>query len=181
MGHSLLGCLYSPRVLMPTVLVYLVKPIIRLSAQVFIEEEWGFDRHFYPLVYHLLRIAGLGLESLILAPFELARKRMFIQKLDHFSSQNSTSHIPFETIVETHHFPLTGVFHGFGAVIAQEGGKPLKTYHMNEKDLASIYGNQMAYKYGYGSGISSLFRGFWPHFLANTVDYISQEINHDVY
>jgi Mitochondrial carrier protein len=179
----ILGTFYHPRVLLPSFLIYSISPIIRYLSTSFIENELGYDSTFTPIMYNLCQLGMLAIEAFVTAPLELARSRIFAQRID-----GKISHV--DNCIETSHQSYSTPFDCLQKVVIQEGGRR-KTGPKNSKisadDWQNIYGggstnpgesDGLLFKIaGYGQGLASCFRGFAPRYCALVVRYISQEIN----
>ncbi|KAI8924360.1 hypothetical protein BC831DRAFT_465872 [Entophlyctis helioformis] len=195
-----LSTLYSPRILIPSILIHSLGPFVRFFSARIIADELGLDPDFTPMMYRLATLGFLAIESAILAPLEMARKRLQVQRLDAFrSSPNpanpSGSRVQsFETTVETSGTPYTGIMHCLGSIIAEEGGNRsvLKKRNVNTNlsaaDWQDVYGGGAPQSAPTGmwasmtrlsKGLSTLYRGFWAHYASTVVLYVSSEIAKD--
>jgi hypothetical protein len=137
-------------------------------------------------LYKLAQIAFLGVETLIMCPLELARKRLFAQRVD-FSKTNDLS---MKCRIETRAEPYSGVLSCLYSVTREEGGAKVNNEiisQISKDDWRSIYGNGQESKKdgffeslrGIGKGFASIYRGFWPRYLGNIALFISNEIKED--
>lgn len=188
-SDSLFSVLYAPQNLFPAVAYYSMSAMVRYSSTYFIENELGLDSTFSPFLYRLSQIACLGVEAFVLCPLELARKRLFAQRItSNDSSKGSASQI-VDSSVQTHNVPYSGVLQCLASVIEEEGtvSKPKRPKNVSKADWTAIYGQEndndgsdtWKRAKGYLNGFSSLFRGFWPRYASMLVLYISDEISND--
>ncbi|KAJ3315343.1 hypothetical protein HDV04_003736 [Boothiomyces sp. JEL0838] len=178
---SILSTFYSVKQLIPTALVYTISPLIRYGSVCFIEQELGLDTTFSPVFYKLAQICCLGVESLVMAPIELARKRLQAQRLD---ATTATTQQSLDSCIETCDRPYTGILDVLISVVKEEGPrKKGKSKNISQQDWQSVYGNVEQEKesnwktlVGYGQGLTSLYRGFWPRYFSSLILFVSEEI-----
>jgi fusion and transport protein UGO1 len=179
-----IASLYNMRILLPSLLVYTISPLINVMTSQYIEQELGLDQDFTPLLYQTAKIAALGLESLIITPFEFARKRMFVQDINAFKTNLQSNDIEqsalvdtvtFETCIETSPVVYTGIANCIVSVVQEEGGKEQKISENEEWE--NVYGNVLpkVRKSPYGQGVFSLYRGFWTRYASSVIKYISND------
>lgn len=160
----------------------------------YIEHELGLDAHFNPILYRFAKIASLGVEALIITPFELARKRMFVQRVDAFKRnihvntdggvESDSKLQTLETCVQISPAPYTSLLHCIGSVISEEGGIVSQTSKAT-KEWEEVYGTSVlpvpkaSFFGGMGRGVSSVYRGFWTRFAANVVEYCVHDVQRD--
>ncbi|KAJ3274209.1 hypothetical protein HDV01_003282 [Terramyces sp. JEL0728] len=178
-NSSILSTLYTAKSLIPTALVYTISPLIRYGSVCFIEQELGLDTTFSPVLYKLAQACCLGVESLVMAPIELARKRLQAQRIDAQTSQQG-----LDSCIETSDKPYTGILDVLISVVKEEGPrKPQKNKNISQQDWQSVYGNVEQEKegtwktlVGLGQGLTSLYRGFWPRYFSSLILFVSEEI-----
>ncbi|KAI8902831.1 mitochondrial carrier domain-containing protein [Globomyces pollinis-pini] len=197
--HSgILATFYSARLLIPSLLIHSISPLIRYGSICFIEQELGLDTTFTPVLYKVCQLLCLGVEALMMAPVELARKRLFVQRLDGFGQGKLKPATPNDSCIETYDEPYTGLIDCLNSVVKHEGGKgaiqkPQQLNNISTAEWQSVYGggtspspsgankgmwNGMV---GLGIGISSMYRGFWPRYASMLITFISEEITRDDY
>lgn len=83
--------LYSPRVLAPALFHHALVPSLRLVSNHIISEHLDLSEDMTPVLFHLTRLALLAVEVFITTPFELARRRLHLQRLKPPRSKLSKS------------------------------------------------------------------------------------------
>ena len=183
---SIFSVLYSPTNLLPSIAYYSISAMLRFSSIYFIESNLGLDSTFSPLMYKLSQICCLGVEALLLSPMELARKRLFAQKLGPCIEDSSKRPLMVDSSVQLHNEPYTGVLNCMISVIEEEGkpDRPKKPKNISKADWIAIHGEEnespattWTTTKGYWKGFKSLFRGFWPRYASILVLFISDEIS----
>ena len=185
--ESIFSVLYASKNLLPSIAYHSIGATIRFTSTYIIESELGLDSTFSPFLYKLSQLAFLGVECFLLCPLELARKRLFAQKLA-VSNESKSSPI-VESNVQTHNEPYRGVLDCIVSVINEEGRvhRSKRPKNVSKADWTKITGENpndnsseswKAAK-GYINGFSSLFRGFWPKYASMLVLYISDDISND--
>ncbi|KAL2918533.1 hypothetical protein HK105_201934 [Polyrhizophydium stewartii] len=197
-SSSAFSTLYTPRVLIPSILVHSVGPFVRFFSARIIQDELGLDAAFTPVLYRLATLGFLAIEAAIVTPIEMARKRLQVQRLDafrqspnHAASPHATRTQAFDSVVETSATPYTGMLNCIGCIVAEEGGRrPVKRRQHMGGNLSSaewqdVYGGGGGEKPATGvveslgrlaKGISTLYRGFWARYAATVILYASSEI-----
>ncbi|KAJ3183196.1 hypothetical protein HDU85_002222 [Gaertneriomyces sp. JEL0708] len=136
-NSSLLGALYPPEHLLPSVLIHFLSPLVRTLTLQYLAEEFGIDREFSPTVWHFCAVAAIGMECIITGPFELARKRLAIQKKrekrrlsrrDIYETSVAEAPQPqesnmYQTCVTPSPKQYSGVWDVISSVLSSEGGK----------------------------------------------------------
>ena len=115
-SSGILGTFYHPRILLPSLLIYVISPLIRYLSTNYIENELGFDSTFTPIMYNLCQLGFLAVEAFVTAPLELARSRIFAQRIDGRVSTN-------DNCIETAHQSYMTPFDCLQHVVIQEGGR----------------------------------------------------------
>jgi hypothetical protein len=199
---SFLYPFYNIRSLIPTMLYNTVSPLIRYLSTRCIEEQLGLSSNFNPILYKASQILFLGIEAFITCPLELVRSRIFACPTKTKSSNRSTqqqdhidiSNMPSISCVEMCPSPPSGILDCLFTVVVHEGGrsghsKP-RTNKISIDEWESVYGGGgqvgsgdgetdtvMGKLQGYLRGIASLYRGFWPRYVALLIQFLSSEIN----
>lgn len=70
---------YKLQFLIPTAIVYGIRPFVRVFINDLLSTYLGIDSIWTPSLYKLTNIFILGLEALAITPWEMIRKRLFVQ------------------------------------------------------------------------------------------------------
>ncbi|KAJ1327191.1 hypothetical protein BSLG_010533 [Batrachochytrium salamandrivorans] len=197
---SALSTIYTSRVLLPSILVHAAGAFVRFFSSRIIQEELGLDPAFSPMLFRFATLGFLAVEAAVVAPLEMVRKRLQVQRIDAFraspnpaANSNSSKAQTFESVVETSAVPYTGMFNCIGSIIAEEGGKrPIsrttkKTSNLSAADWQDVYGGGIekpatgvwSSVTNLSRGIATLYRGFWARYASTVILYISNEISQD--
>ncbi|RKO88407.1 mitochondrial carrier domain-containing protein, partial [Blyttiomyces helicus] len=79
-GQGIWG-LYSPRHLIPTLWLHALNPLLRYVSNHVVVTELGFDPMFSPILHSVATLVALAVETAIVTPLQLARKRIQLQRL----------------------------------------------------------------------------------------------------
>jgi fusion and transport protein UGO1 len=187
---GLLKTMYQPYVVFPTVALHSIRALLRFGSAVFIETELGLDSSFNPLTYRIAQILCIGVEAVVLTPLEVARNRLFVQRLDAKSVQygkKQEATRPLDCCVETFDGVYSGAFDVVSEILGEEGATPkgAKPRVVSTEDWDSVYGGGSSAKQqqgvikGFGSGITSLYRGFWSRYAMLVVQFVTREITNE--
>ncbi|KAI8819921.1 mitochondrial carrier domain-containing protein [Fimicolochytrium jonesii] len=129
--------LYSPRHLIPSILISGMSPLIRALSKVFITEELGLDPSFSPFWHHMATLGAMAVEVAIVTPFEIARKRLQVQRL----TKGNVDVLPqaFDTCVEVSPRYYSGIFDCMRSIVMEEGG----TAHRRRRRLRRTRGRAL--------------------------------------
>ncbi|KAJ3085121.1 hypothetical protein HK102_000297 [Quaeritorhiza haematococci] len=165
-----IGSLYSARHLIPSLFVHALGPLVRVVSQYIITEELGLTSTFNPVLYKLATIAFMAAEVAVVTPFDVARKRLQLQKLTFprrtveaaypgatttasttpTSPTTTTGSIAtsgaqmFDTVVEVSSTLYRGVWDCIRCILTEEGVKKRKRRRLPGvgKEWEPIYGDQ---------------------------------------
>ncbi|KAI9103012.1 mitochondrial carrier domain-containing protein [Phlyctochytrium arcticum] len=142
-GHGITG-LYPLRHLFPTILIHTLSPLMRIASTLVISEELGLDPTFTPAYHHMATLAFMALEVAIITPFDVARRRLQIQRLNGTANASSRiteldqdletgTHLvaspqqPFDTAVDVSPHYYSGIWDVISSIISEEGGSQRKS------------------------------------------------------
>lgn len=194
---TFLGTLYTPRLIIPTFLVYSLSALIKYTAIHVIQNEFGVDPNEAPVIYRLLMVVAMAVEAAIVTPFEMSRKRILAQPINSFARdaenmpndlKSDGGRVGYAGCVEVSRDAYTGVFHCIGCILNEEGGRVPKMSTKSVVDWESKYGKvvfdsaenegkgRRKGKPRTGYGVRSLFRGFETRFATSLVAYFGRDI-----
>lgn len=185
-NSSFLSTFYPLQLVLPSAFVSSLSPLIRYWSVVFIESQLGLDDTFTPLLYKASQIGMLAVEAFVMTPFELARNRLFAQ-------QPKAILPPLDSCVELSDEYYSNAASCLKAVVKNEGGQPGRptlAKSISNEEWQKIYGGGGTQKVkatgllgsltGFGNGVCSLFRGFWPRYLVLLLRFAAEEINKEL-
>ncbi|KAI9322079.1 hypothetical protein DFJ73DRAFT_785668 [Zopfochytrium polystomum] len=118
--------LYSPSHLIPTIAIHGARAILRVACANIISQDLGLDRDVNPLLNRIATLLFLGLEVGVLTPFEMARKRIQVQRLVGGGGRGKQAAAgaapqPFKGVVEMAPRHYTGIWNALYWIVAEEG------------------------------------------------------------
>ena len=197
---SILSTFYSFQALFPTIILSTITPLLKWFCLRIIEDSIGLDPSLNPITYKIAQMGMLGVQAFITCPLELIRNRLYLQRLGKCVEAPTMNPVlktvdekdlllilPFEPCVETNDREYKGVVDCLTSVIQNEGSRILKkkSSKISVDEWQSIYGGAghpepshslLHSAAGLGLGVSSLFRGFWPRYMAMLVEYVSEQV-----
>ncbi|KAJ3297192.1 hypothetical protein HDU76_006641 [Blyttiomyces sp. JEL0837] len=116
-----LTALYNPSHLIPTLIIHGIKAILRISTLKFVTQDLGLSHEFNPILHRMSVLGLMLIEVGIIAPFELARKRLQVQRLRLDRRVAGEAAQPFSGSVEMSGRVYKGVFDVLKSVVTEEG------------------------------------------------------------
>jgi hypothetical protein len=183
-----LRTVYQPYIILPTIVYHSLNALVRFGSKVVIENELGLDSSFDPFLYKLTQLVFLGVEAAIMTPLDMARKRLYVQRLDAKSVQYGKKEATgrFDCSVETFEGVYNGAMDVVAQIVTEEGSiEKQKPSKVSSEEWDSIYGGGSSAKKdqhwlkGVGSGVYSLYRGFWSKYTIMTIQFIAKEITNE--
>jgi hypothetical protein len=171
----------------------------------FIQQELGLHPSYNPILYKLSQVLFLGVEALAITPIEMARKRLFVQRLNHVHitkktnitkavQDNDFDSSAFDTCINVSQHSYSGMLDCLKSVANTEAGKPksiAKPSALSETDWRDVYGgsvdsnsesNQNSFYnkiIKFKKGIASVYRGFWPRYLSMVILFVGEEMTRE--
>lgn len=163
--------LYSPRHFIPTLLVSALRPALRLFSNHMITETLNINTTFNPILYRICQAGLLAVETAVLAPLELGRRRLMAQPVPHrrrrlipvtenVAAQEKISDPSYPTVVKMPVQPYAGILDVWLRVTREEGGQG-----------TGVFGTAKSFWKGY----AGLYKGFWPMFATAFVRMVVEE------
>ncbi|KAI9029182.1 mitochondrial carrier domain-containing protein [Hyaloraphidium curvatum] len=163
---------YSPRHFLPSLFYHALRPGLRLLSGYAITHVLNLTTTFNPVTYRLCQAALLALETAVLAPWELARKRLYAQAVPHRKRRlipstpnvEAAEKVPdpsYPTVVAVSAQPYAGVLDVFLRVSREEGPAAGE----------GVVDRARSFWVGY----TSLYRGFWPMYARSLVIMAAEE------
>ncbi|KAI8811581.1 hypothetical protein BJ742DRAFT_736522 [Cladochytrium replicatum] len=124
-----IGTLYAPRHLIPSLLIHAIRPSLRLLSESILSNELGLSSDFNPILFRVSRLGMMLMECAILTPFEIARKRLQVQRMSARIDYGQSSGpqepaTPFDAVVEVQTRYYSGLWDTIGSIIQEEGAAP---------------------------------------------------------
>ncbi|KAI8846421.1 hypothetical protein BC829DRAFT_419169 [Chytridium lagenaria] len=195
------GALYATQHLIPTIVLHGARALLRVVSSRIISDDLGLNPDFNPVLHKMTVLLFMALEVGVVTPFEMARKRIQVQKLRASQRIAGEAYQPFRSSVEMAPRVYGGVWAAVYGIITEEGSVQRK----RKSKARSVRKAQEAYstpgagdwqdlydlpadsprrvrKGGlqrigkYWQGISSLYRGFWARYASEVVRFAFQEM-----
>ncbi len=205
---GLIGALYHPRILVPSLFLNVLRPTLAFFSNQVVDDvltgAFPISTNSFTagLMYVLLKLGTLAVETAIVLPFEMAQKRLFIQ------SMRKKDPKPFHSMVKTRGVWYRGMGHVLGDVVKREAipraamasGESLETLSCNalngdsrpewlhDKEVEylahrrgtqtkSFASNKQSTTRRWLSGVHSLFRGYVPRYAMSVVQWMFSEMS----
>ncbi|KAJ3414006.1 hypothetical protein HDV05_007213 [Chytridiales sp. JEL 0842] len=150
-----IASLYWNRRIFPTFLYHTLQPLFKHSTGFLIERWLGIEKDVAPISYNLWEFAFQTVETAILLPLEVVRRRLDCQVLSKLPQERR-----FEGMVECTKIPYTGMIDCLGRTITEEGGRvSRRNRKRGKKARKGVWG--MLGKVG------ALYRGFRLRIFSN--------------
>ncbi|KAJ3005062.1 hypothetical protein HKX48_000885 [Thoreauomyces humboldtii] len=115
--------LYSLRHLIPSLIISGLSPFLRLVSRMVIAERLGLDPTFTPALHHLATLALMAVEVGIVSPFEMARKRIQVQRMTLGTTDATRGPQAFSTSVQVSPRYYSGIMDCIASIVTGEGGR----------------------------------------------------------
>lgn len=150
---GLAGMYLHPNLLIPTIIENTLRPLLALSAPLFIERTLFVTEESHPVAYQAAELLFSSATLLLTLPIETARRRLQVQ------TRGSGR---FQTCVETRPSPYTGVFDVLWKVLTEERSLPttLRRRRMSSQGRETEEEVKEKRSWLASTGIGQLYRGF---------------------
>ncbi|CAE6491618.1 unnamed protein product [Rhizoctonia solani] len=150
---GLAGMYLHPNLLIPTVIENTLRPLLALSAPLFIERTLFVTEESHPVAYQVAELLFSSATLLLTLPIETARRRLQIQ------TRGSGR---FQACVETRPSPYTGVADVLWKVLTEERSMPtmLRRRRMSSQGRQTEEEVKEKGSWINSTGIGQLYRGF---------------------
>ncbi|KAG8715683.1 hypothetical protein FRC11_001311 [Ceratobasidium sp. 423] len=150
---GLAGMYLHPNLFIPTVIENTLRPLLALSAPLFIERTLFVTEESHPVAYQVAELLFSSATLLLTLPIETARRRLQIQ------SRGSGK---FQACVETRPSPYTGVADVLWKVLMEERSMPtmLRRRRMSSQGRQTEEEVKEKGSWINSTGIGQLYRGF---------------------
>ncbi|CAE6432477.1 unnamed protein product [Rhizoctonia solani] len=150
---GLAGMYLHPNLLIPTVIENTLRPLLALSAPLFIERTLFVTEESHPVAYQVAELLFSSATLLLTLPIETARRRLQIQ------SRGSGR---FQACVETRPSPYTGVADVLWKVLTEERSMPITLRRRRMSSQGRQMDEEVKEKRSWinNTGIGQLYRGF---------------------
>ncbi|CCO26240.1 hypothetical protein BN14_00260 [Rhizoctonia solani AG-1 IB] len=150
---GLAGMYLHPNLLIPTVIENTLRPLLALSAPLFIERTLFVTEESHPVAYQVAELLFSSATLLLTLPIETARRRLQIQ------SRGSGR---FQACVETRPSPYTGVADVLWKVLTEERSMPITLRRRRMSSQGRQTDEEVKEKRSWinSTGIGQLYRGF---------------------
>ncbi|QRW27185.1 mitochondrial carrier protein [Rhizoctonia solani] len=150
---GLAGMYLHPHLLIPTVIENTLRPLLALSAPLFIERTLFVTEESHPVAYQAAELLFSSATLLLTLPIETARRRLQIQ------SRGSGK---FQACVETRPSPYTGVADVLWKVLTEERSMPITLRRRRMSSQGRQTDEEVKEKRSWinSTGIGQLYRGF---------------------
>ncbi|KAJ3200462.1 hypothetical protein HK099_002680 [Clydaea vesicula] len=123
--------MYSPRLLLPSIFIHALSPMISYFTTYLIEVELDLNPTYTPLYFKIASVLAIGLKVLITTPFEMARKRLMIQRIHKTENESQNTNPLKETCVQVSPIYYTGIFNCIKKIVLEEGKLKKRKRNLN--------------------------------------------------
>ncbi|KAJ3217528.1 hypothetical protein HDU67_007779 [Dinochytrium kinnereticum] len=116
-----LGALYGSQHLLPTVVLHGVRSLLRVLSSRIISDDLGLNPDFNPVLHKFAVLLFMAVEVGIVSPFEMARKRLQVQKLRGGMRVAGEASQPFRASIEMAPKVYSGIWAAIYGIITEEG------------------------------------------------------------
>lgn len=162
---GLAGMYLHPNLLIPTLIENTLRPLLSLSAPLFIERTLFITEESHPVAYQTAELLFSSATLLLTLPIETARRRLQIQP------RGSTR---FQACVETRPTPYTGVLDVLWKIVTEERSMPttLRRRRMSSQGRQTDEEVKEKGSLLTRTGIGQLYRGFGMGMGASAVVFL---------
>lgn len=168
---------FHPTLLIPTLLDYLLRPLLTLGSPLLIENVLHLDPSSVPVSYALAELVLSTLSLCITLPVETVRRRLQLQYHEPLRParvgglppvrHGNTARCGLRTCVETRPAPYSGVFDAVYRIITEETS--IVSHVRHRSDVPKTLVERVYSSLG---GLRNLFRGFGMGFTANLLVFV---------
>ncbi|KAJ3108159.1 hypothetical protein HDU97_002071 [Phlyctochytrium planicorne] len=116
-----LGALYATQHLIPSVILHGLRALLHIASSRIIRNDLGLTPDFNPVLHKFAVLMFLALEVGVVTPFEMARKRIQVQKLRSNLRIAGEAAQPFKASVEMSGKTYNGIWAAIYSIITEEG------------------------------------------------------------
>ncbi|KAJ3223620.1 hypothetical protein HK099_000912 [Clydaea vesicula] len=202
--NSFFFVLFSPRLLIPALVVNAINPLVTYFSNNLFEAELDITSTYTPFLYKIASIIAIGIKVAITTPIDMARKRLMIQKINKTNNQIENTLLIKETCVQVSPVYYNGIFDCIKKVIFEEGRIKKRKRNLKniQKETTFVYTNFSTHSSPnegasndtantiraerrrgfrqYWAGVKSLYRGFWSRYIIEVLRYLLKELDDDI-